>query len=356
VIIGNPPYLDLKLGTSYEAKGYQTIVTKNLYPLLMERCLVLWGKAAQMGVIVPVSSISTDGYATLQNLIFEFPAHFSSYDDRPSRLFDGLDHIQLTIHLIKNEKTSLPVHRVTECYRWSAAERHVLFATLEYETLSTSYLTGTLPKISRQIEHHMLDTVWSDKFPVEMSVRKTGAYEALYSRKVHNFLQALDFVPKVVDGKGKERPPSELKALKFDKRVYAEAAFGILNSSLFRWFINVFSDCRHVNKREVVGFRCNFAQLADTHGGLLTRIAKDLSKSLKRTSEVREMKFAHDTLRVQCIIPKLSKAIIDEIDTVLAKHYGFTDEELDFILNYDIKYRLGLGRNGGADDDDAIEE
>ena len=28
-------------------------------------------------------------------------------------------------------------------------------------------------------------------------------------------------------------------------------------------------------------------------------------------------------------------------DTVLAGHYGFTAEELDFILNYDIKYRLG---------------
>ena len=25
----------------------------------------------------------------------------------------------------------------------------------------------------------------------------------------------------------------------------------------------------------------------------------------------------------------------------LAGHYGFTAEELDFILNYDIKYRLG---------------
>ena len=23
------------------------------------------------------------------------------------------------------------------------------------------------------------------------------------------------------------------------------------------------------------------------------------------------------------------------------KHYGFTDEELDFIINYDIKYRMG---------------
>ncbi|MGH6636477.1 MAG: hypothetical protein ACRED0_10230, partial [Gammaproteobacteria bacterium] len=31
---------------------------------------------------------------------------------------------------------------------------------------------------------------------------------------------------------------------------------------------------------------------------------------------------------------------------VLARHYGFTDEELDFIINYDIKYRMG-GRGGG---------
>jgi ATP-dependent DNA helicase RecG len=32
---------------------------------------------------------------------------------------------------------------------------------------------------------------------------------------------------------------------------------------------------------------------------------------------------------------------MDEIDTVLAERYGFTEEELDFIINYDIKYRMG---------------
>ena len=37
------------------------------------------------------------------------------------------------------------------------------------------------------------------------------------------------------------------------------------------------------------------------------------------------------------------KPIIDEIDRMLAKHYDFTDEELDFTINYDIKYRMGLG-------------
>ena len=25
----------------------------------------------------------------------------------------------------------------------------------------------------------------------------------------------------------------------------------------------------------------------------------------------------------------------------MARHYGFTEEELDFIVNYDIKYRMG---------------
>ena len=38
---------------------------------------------------------------------------------------------------------------------------------------------------------------------------------------------------------------------------------------------------------------------------------------------------------------RLSKPIIDKIDRILAEHYGFTDEELDFIINYDIKYRMG---------------
>jgi hypothetical protein len=48
----------------------------------------------------------------------------------------------------------------------------------------------------------------------------------------------------------------------------------------------------------------------------------------------------------------------DEIDRVLAAHYGFTDEELDFIpstklragINYDIKYRMG--RNTAEDEEE----
>ena len=46
-------------------------------------------------------------------------------------------------------------------------------------------------------------------------------------------------------------------------------------------------------------------------------------------------------------------SFIDEIDKVLAEHYGFTNEELDFIINYDIKYRMGKGLEG--EDEDNIQ-
>ena len=39
---------------------------------------------------------------------------------------------------------------------------------------------------------------------------------------------------------------------------------------------------------------------------------------------------------------QLAKPILDKIDVILAEHYGLTNEELDFIINYDIKYRMGL--------------
>jgi len=49
--------------------------------------------------------------------------------------------------------------------------------------------------------------------------------------------------------------------------------------------------------------------------------------------------------------PRLSKSIIDQIDCLLAQHYDFTHEELDFIINYDIKYRMGKELDSGEGDE-----
>ena len=78
-------------------------------------------------------------------------------------------------------------------------------------------------------------------------------------------------------------------------------------------------------------------------------LARALSESLRENSEFRSMRFAHDHLRVQCIIPKRSKAQIDKVDVALAEHFKLTQEQLDFIVNYDIKYRMGQGAEDADD-------
>lgn len=40
---------------------------------------------------------------------------------------------------------------------------------------------------------------------------------------------------------------------------------------------------------------------------------------------------------------RLAEPFLDEIDKTLSDHYDFSDEELDYIINYDIKYRMGSG-------------
>jgi hypothetical protein len=56
----------------------------------------------------------------------------------------------------------------------------------------------------------------------------------------------------------------------------------------------------------------------------------------------------YGTLTIQSFQPRVSKPLIDKIDQVLSRHYALTDEELDFIINYDIKYRMGAEAEGEA--------
>ena len=48
-----------------------------------------------------------------------------------------------------------------------------------------------------------------------------------------------------------------------------------------------------------------------------------------------------DIIKYQEFYPKSAKDVLDKIDAAMGDHYGLSAEELDFVTNYDIKYRLG---------------
>jgi Eco57I restriction-modification methylase len=340
VIIGNPPYIENKEVKKYKFKGYVCESAGNLYALVMERCFYLGKNSTYQGYIVPVSSISTDRYQPLQKLILSRNAYISSFDDRPSKLFEGLEHIRLTIHLL-GKSLAAPKIFSTQYHKWSTSERNILFDCINYTENSLCFLKGTVHKFSSELEFSIASKI-SMQSKLQSFYDKASSEKIFYSRKVGYFLQILDFEPKVLDGQGNLRPPSEFKELKFSNDDYAKIALCCLNSNLFYWFITMCSDCRHVNKREIDFFPVDLPLLQlKKEGKALLKLAQKLMQDINDKSEERVMRFKHDTLTIQCIFPVKSKSIIDEIDRVIAQHYGFTDEELDFIINYDIKYRMG---------------
>ena len=101
------------------------------------------------------------------------------------------------------------------------------------------------------------------------------------------------------------------------------------------------SDARTNNPSDLKDFPIEY----DTIDGQLLKklisLCETLMQEMQDNAEMVDAVYRTGDVTFAQYLPAKSKPIIDEIDKVLAKHYGFTEEELDFIINYDIKYRMG---------------
>jgi len=127
-----------------------------------------------------------------------------------------------------------------------------------------------------------------------------------------------------------------------------DCAIAMYNSSLFYWFYTAVSDCWHFGRWHMLNFPLGWDCMQDeVKVCLLDLHSQAMNDYIGNRITRFDARIGGDLYEYRI---SLSKPIIDEIDRVLATHYGFTDEELDFIINYDIKYRMGIG--GDAEEED----
>ena len=100
------------------------------------------------------------------------------------------------------------------------------------------------------------------------------------------------------------------------------------------FFYSAISDCWHFGNWHLREFPFSL-----DYEKSIEQLSSELEKSFKSNRITRYDKRANGEIYEYKV--SKSKPIIDQIDTVLAEHYGFTEEELDFIINYDIKYHMG---------------
>jgi len=352
VVIGNPPYVEYKnVKSDYTVRNYKTEPCGDLYAFIMERSFALLSKHALMGMIVPISIVSTDGFSTLRTLLSEDKKESwcLNFAERPSKLFVGVEKrltIWITQQSAKHNLINLAKYR-----RWLSEERSNLFHLLSFVSSvnKPTIVNSSIPKVNANVELAILDQLSKQK-PFEIYFAKDSKHTVYYTRKLRYFVQFFDFIPSMTDAKGNRLEPTELKEIHFTSAAHKEAAIAILNSSLFFWFFCAFSDVRNVNRREIEAFPCTLEKMQQDVVTSLQRECKKLMKDFKEKSKFVTIDYGtHGVLNIQSFQPRLSKPIIDEIDHVLAKHYGFTDEELDFIINYDVKYRMGANREDTGD-------
>ena len=340
VVIGNPPYVEYRtIKDLYSVHGLTTEKCGNLYAMMMERSVQMVTDG-HIGMIVPVSGACTAGYAPLRKLLTATgDMVVSHFNDRPSRLFEGIEHNRLSIFLLKIGAKTRRVLSTTY-NKWQASERDTLFQRLAFVDSTDANSEDILAKLGHTVETSILHKFLQAPIVVDTSAKSASQDAIYYTRKLSYFVQILDFVPTIYDSEGNLRNPSELKQINFASKLTRDGVLAFLNSSLFYWLITLFSDCRNLNRREVEMVRLNIEDRDDLN--LLAHIAQELMADIRANSQLQTIKYQKmGTLKIQSTYPRLSKSIIDEVDRVLAEHYGFTDEELDFIINYDIKYRMG---------------
>ncbi|MGM9698415.1 MAG: Eco57I restriction-modification methylase domain-containing protein [Prevotella sp.] len=347
VIIGNPPYVeynrkDRKTGIAvsdiYKINNYETTDCGNLYAFVIERSKSIGNQKHKDGFIVPSSSVCTPRMAILSQLLQRNGIVWSSlWDERPSTLFDGVC-IQLSIHIFGTSDKH--IMHMTHMNHWTAESRCVIFKDICFtDCLNDLTIAQVSPKINTILEIGMLDKMYQKSKTLSSIISSNEINGTVYYKNAGGrYWRLVKSYPTYYSSEKSNSTSTEKKL--FVPVRFVPLVVCALSSSLFYWYWRVISNCRHLTSRELDSFpfKTNMLEGSGVFDKYLSKFEKSLEDNKDRTVTNNK---SNGVITQDFYYVRFSKPIIDEIDKVLAKHYGFTEEELDFIINYDIKYRMG---------------
>jgi Eco57I restriction-modification methylase len=333
VIIGNPPYVEYKdVKGEYQIRNYETETCSNLFVYVLERCTQLSRRGSEVGMIIPLSAFSTDRMIPLITHLKNTSNRLciANFSWRPGKLFDGAN-LQLSILL---QNVGLQCERVvtTRYLMWDSEARPELFSKIEYVPTHDSRLRGSIPKLGAAEAASILKKLRSHKKEMGGCFTDNSRNKVYYRRGGLYWKVFVDFVT----------GSSEEKIIRLLPEIDKYTIIAALSSDLWWWYFTITSDCRHLGNRDFETFPFDPREMTSSQQQALSELGKEFVKDLKRNA-VDAVRVYKGKKSVDCLSFRVNKSkhILDEIDRLLARHYSFTAEELDFVINYDIKYRLG---------------
>lgn len=337
VVIGNPPYVELKVSEKlYKVQNAEINIGGNLHSLVAARVLTLLNKFSFIGFIVPVAISNTDRMDLLRKkFVSQGVVWVSNYSIRPGKLFSGAEQ-RLSIYVFKKSDSQKEKIWTSKYYKWNKDERKNLFDCLKLTEFDCSG-TQIWFKFPNELSKNIFEKINNQS----ESIGKYcfGKNPVFYKNTGIGYFVTATLEPPICYINGTRTSSSRETLIAFDSEIKKHVFHSLLSSSTFFFFYQARSNCRDLNPSDITNFKFPTSLLSDQN---LVQLSVELQNDLSNNSwfQTRNQKQTGE-VKIQSFTSSLSKGIIDRIDTVLAKHYGFTEEELDFIINYDIKYRMG---------------
>jgi len=336
-VVGNPPYVEYsKVRDLYQVKGIETLDSGNLYCYCIERLSVLCRDFSYSGLIVPIAigSVSdtnklreacSDLYGSLWN------SHFAI---RPTKLFDGVEQ-RLTI-LIGYHGSSDGAWHTSKYHQWFSDERPDLFSRLMLVSMPPRLSKQSpWPKIGSLVEARILEKLRRfEASPAQLLLTDASKWVMYFHRTPGYWIRMLDFLPFFESPAG-DRSVHHIRELCATSEAARSEVAGLGSSSLYFWWFFAIGNCRNLTKGDLLGFP---APRLDADGSAeIVRLFHALMKSYKDNSSVKTRAKAS----YQEFDWVAAKPAVDAMDEFFANVFELTDEELDFVINYDIKIRVG---------------
>ncbi|NMB50617.1 MAG: N-6 DNA methylase [Bacteroidales bacterium] len=341
IVMGNPPY---GIKFSENEKKYfkkQYLCTKTIpgkqkgsldsFSLFIEKGFNILKRNGNLIYIVPISITSSDSMTALHNLLEKNCKliKISSYAVRPQPIFQNA---VINTSILFFIKTLTPVEQIlcTKMYRKGKGfDLKTLLENLQFIDVKNYKLYGRYPKISLPIETRILDKLFSIKTKTKDLQKNNG--KALYYRTTGG--RYFKIITNYSTGSTKE------KAILIDK-YFCNAIGAIMSSNLFFWYYQIYSNNLDLKSYEIDSFPIPINELSEERIKVLEKLYDDYLKDIEKNAKTRiTTKYAHIDTFKEYKIGK-SKKYIDAIDDFIGPLYGLNEEEIEFIKNYEIEFRL----------------
>ena len=341
VIIGNPPYVEYSpRNARYQIRNVETQKCANLYAFVHERSFSLSRESSYIGLIEQLSVVGTDSMAALRDLVIKRSKmlYYGVFPERPKSLFDGVC-IAVAIVISKvGENTKATRLYSTGICRCSDESRDILFKTLSaIEVNQEMYIKGhnLLPKHKSILEKGIINKVLLEN-AIERYTTKQQSSNFLSYRTAGGRYWKIVINRKFLS----ESTSNKVKYI--IRTIDSLVLVALLNSNLMWWYYVSYFDLYNFKDYMIFSFPFDLDE-DNLIISSLEKLGVSLMHSYEKNKEMATqfIKSRNQKTVFETFNPKFSKDIIDKIDELLAKHYGFTEEELDFVINYDIKYRMG---------------